>query len=210
MKKKLIYILATVLLIALTTVALVSCTNSPFDIIKGINTAKSYTISVADGEGGSTVSIYNKGNISVMRYMPTKEVVDGKDKTGIKLVSGEYYIKNGDKYNKYATTDGKAWTKTEIDAATVDGIIEELKEATLAATEHIQKDRVVQKDDYWYVKGDDGKVIEEFAYEVINGSLYMLAIDPVDNKLTEVFYYKQSGEVSVPSSVKKAVGEIKK
>lgn len=207
MKKKLIYILATVLLIALTTVALVSCTNSPFDIIKGINTAKSYTISIADGEGGSTVSIYNKGNISIMRYVAIEGNADTKK--GIKLSSGEYYIKNGDKYNKYATTDGKAWTKTEIDTATVDEIIANLKATTLAATEHIQQDRVVQRDDYWYVKGDDGKVIEEFAYEVINGSLYMLAKDPVDNKLTEVFYYKQSGEVNVPSSVKKAVGETK-
>lgn len=207
MKKKLIYILATVLLIALTTVALVSCTNSPFDIIKGINTAKSYTISIADGEGGSTVSIYNKGNISIMRYVAIEGNADTKK--GIKLSSGEYYIKNGDKYNKYATADGTTWTKTEIDTATVDKIIANLKATTLAATEHIQQDRVVQRDDYWYVKGDDGKVIEEFAYEVINGSLYMLAKDPVDNKLTEVFYYKQSGEVNVPSSVKKAVGETK-
>lgn len=207
MKKKLIYILATVLLIALTTVALVSCTNSPFDIIKGINTAKSYTISIADGEGGSTVSIYNKGNISIMRYVAIEGNADTKK--GIKLSSGEYYIKNGDKYNKYATADGTTWTKTEIDTATVDEIIANLKATTLAATEHIQQDRVVQRDDYWYVKGDDGKVIEEFAYEVINGSLYMLAKDPVDNKLTEVFYYKQSGEVNVPSSVKKAVGETK-
>lgn len=205
MKKKLIYILATVLLIALTTVALVSCTNSPFDIIKNIDTAKSYTISVS-GDGVSTVSVYNKGNISIMRYVAIEGNADTKK--GIKLTSGEYYIKNGDKYNKYATTDGTTWTKTEIDTATVDGIIATLKETTLAATAHIQKDKVVQKDDYWYVKGDDGNVIEEFAYEVINGSLYMLAKDPVDNKLTEVFYYKQSGEVNVPSSVKKAVGEI--
>lgn len=209
MKKKLIYILATVLLIALTTVALVSCTNSPFDIIKNIDKAKSYTISVVDNEGGSTVSIYNKGNISIMRYIPTNVAEDSEDKTAIKLISGEYYIKNGDKYNKYATTDGTTWTKTEIDTATVDGVIADLKATTLAATAHIQKDRVVQKDGYWYVKGDDGNVIEEFAYEVINGSLYMLAKDPVDNKLTEVFYYKQSGEVNVPSSVKKAVGETK-
>lgn len=209
MKKKLIYILATVLLIALTTVALVSCTNSPFDIIKSIDTAKSYTISQSYGDN-SIISIYNKGNISVMRYVTTEETVDGKVKSGIKLNSGEYYIKNGDKYNKYATADGTSWTKVEVDTKIVDEIIAELKKTTLAATEHIQKDRVVKRDDYWYVKGDDGKVIEEFAYEVINGSLYMLAKDPEDGKLTEVFYYKQSGEVSVPSSVKKAVGEIKK
>lgn len=206
MKKKLIYILATVLLIALTTVALVSCTNSPFDIIKSIDTAKSYTISVSS-DGVSTVSIYNKGNISIMRYVAIEE--NGETKKGIKLTSGEYYIKNGDKYNKYATADGTNWAKTGIDTATVDGIIDDLKATTLAATEHIQKDRVVQKDDYWYVKGADGKVIEEFAYKVINGSLYMLAKDPIDNKLTEIFYYKQSGEVNVPSSVKKAVGETK-
>lgn len=206
MKKKLVYILATVLLIALTTVALVSCTNSPFDIIKNIDKAKSYTISVS-GDGVSTVSVYNKGNISIMRYAAIEE--NGGTKKGIELTSGEYYIKNGDKYNKYATTDGTNWTKTEIDTATVDGVIADLKATTLAATAHIQKDRVVQKDGYWYVKGDDGNVIEEFAYEVINGSLYMLAKDPVDNKLTEVFYYKQSGEVNVPSSVKKAVGETK-
>lgn len=209
MKKKLIYILATVLLIALTTVALVSCTNSPFDIIKSIDTAKSYTISQSYGDN-SIISIYNKGNISVMRYVTTEETVDGKVKSGIKLNSGEYYIKNGDKYNKYVTADGTTWTKVEVDTKIVDEIIAELKKTTLAATEHIQKDRVVKRDDYWYVKGDDGKVIEEFAYEVINGSLYMLAKDPEDGKLTEVFYYKQSGEVSVPSSVKKAVGEIKK
>lgn len=206
MKKKLIYILATVLLIALTTVALVSCTNSPFDIIKSIDKAKSYTISVT-GDGVSTVSVYNKGNISIMRYAAIEE--NGETKKGIKLTSGEYYIKNGDKYNKYATADGTNWAKTDIDATTVDEIIAKLKETTLTATEHIQKDRVVQKDGYWYVKGDDGNVIEEFAYEVINGSLYMLAKDPVDKKLTEVFYYKQSGEVNVPSSVKKAVGETK-
>lgn len=206
MKKKLIYILATVLLIALTTVALVSCTNSPFDIIKGINTAKSYTISVS-GDGVSTVSVYNKGNISIMRYVAVEE--NGDTKKGIMLSSGEYYIKNGDKYNKYATTDGINWTKTEIDTTTVDGIIADLKATTLAATEHIQKDKVVQKDDYWYVKDNDGNVIDEFAYEVINGSLYMLSKNPADNKLTEIFYYKQSGEVNVPSSVKKAVGEIK-
>lgn len=206
MKKKLIYILATVLLIALTTVALVSCTNSPFDIIKSIDTAKSYTISVS-GDGVSTVSVYNKGNISIMRYVAIEG--NAETKKGIKLSSGEYYIKNGDKYNKYATADGTTWTKTEIDTATVDEIIANLKATTLAATEHIQQDRVVQKDDYWYVKGDDGNIIEEFAYEVINGSLYMLSKNPEDGKLTEIFYYKQSGEVNVPSSVKKAVGETK-
>lgn len=206
MKKKLIYILATVLLIALTTVALVSCTNSPFDIIKNIDTAKSYTISVS-GDGVSTVSVYNKGNISIMRYVAIEE--NGETKKGIKLTSGEYYIKNGDKYKKYATADGTTWTKTEIDTATVDEIIADLKATTLAATKHIKKDKVAQYEGHWYVLDDNNIIIDDFAYEVINGSLYMLAKDPVDKKLTEVFYYKQSGEVNVPSSVKKAVGEIK-